>query len=207
MKSRSFKLFMLIIICVLALMNGSNLAFAAAPPDQKYDEAVSVSGTNTVTYNGITYTSNNNSTVQIVECEQLSNYYASAGDLYSGKALANDSNFNMNPTFFQISSMSYGNNFKLNSMYYIASDYGDGYSINIEGLDGGKNGTRVAYAENIDMSASGSYGSGNYIVSLDNKISEPAGGEYGGILTFGSGWNDIDTILITNAAGNTKAVY
>ena len=192
---------MLYIISVLGIFNlQPNSVLAAAPSDQLFD-GKSISGVNSLVLDGIRYTTNN-STDSLYNGICVGGYdafclnYASADSTYySGHALTNDFSFSKAPTFFQISSEDLVNNFKLNSMYYIATDDGNGHKINIEGYDGD---TLVACVYGVDMGTSGSYGTGTQTITLANDINSQSDAEYGGLLTFGSGWTNIDTIRITN---------
>ena len=192
---------MLCIVSILGVFNlQPNSVLAATPSDQLFD-GKSLSGVNSLVLDGILYTTNNNTDslyngICVGGYDAFCLNYASANSTYySGHALTNDFSFSKAPTFFQISSEELVNNFKINSMYYIATDDGTGHKINIEGYDGD---TLVACVYGVDMGTSGTYGTGTQTITLANDISSPTDAEYGGLLTFGSGWTNIDTIRITN---------
>ena len=192
---------MLYIVSVLGIFNlQPNFVLAATPSDQFFD-GKSLSGVNSLVLDGIEYTTNNNTDslyngICVGGYDAFCLNYASADSTYySGHALTNDFSFSKAPTFFQISSEEQVNNFKINSMYYIATDDGTGHKINIEGYDGD---TLVACVYGVDMGTSGTYGTGTQTITLANDINSQSDAEYGGLLTFGSSWTSIDTIHITN---------
>ncbi|WP_054750288.1 leucine-rich repeat protein, partial [Ruminiclostridium josui] len=200
---------MLYIISILGIFNlQPNSVLAAIPSDQLFD-GKSLSGVNSLVLDGIRYTTNNNTDslyngICVGGCDAFCLNYGSANSTYySGHALTNDFSFSKAPTFFQISSEDLAFNFKINSMYYIATDDGTGHKINIEGYDGD---TLVASVYGVDMGKSGTYGTGIKTVTLENDINSQEDAEYGGLLTFDSGWTNIDTIRITNN-NNGGSVY
>ena len=192
---------MLYIISALGVFNlQPHSVLAATPSDQLFD-GKSLSGVNSLVLEGIRYTTNNNTDslyngICVGGYDAFCLNYGSANRLYySGHALTNDFSFSIAPTFFQISSEDLVNNFKISSMYYIATDDGTGHKINIEGYDGD---TLIAGTYGVDMGTSGTYGTGTQTITLANDINSQSDAEYGGLLTFGSGWTNIDTIRITN---------
>ena len=188
---------MLYIISILGVFNlQSNSVLAALPTDQLF-EGKSLSGVNSLLLDGIRYTTNNNTDslyngICVGGYDAFCLNYAGADSTYySGHALTNDFSFSKAPTFFQISSENLVNNFKINSMYYIATDDGTGHKINIEGYDGD---TLVAGVYGVDMAISGIYGAGTQTITLANDINSQSDAEYGGLLTFGSGWTNLDIV-------------
>jgi pectate lyase len=65
-------------------------------------------------------------------------------------------------------------------------------------IEGFKNGSVVVSVSSIDFTALNTYGSGNSAVVLSDATS--SGG--GGLLSFGSAWNDIDTVRFTSLVGS-----
>ena len=193
-----------VMLCIISVLGifilQPNSVSAATPSDQLFD-GKSLSGVNSLVLDGIRYTTNNNTDslyngICVGGCDAFCLNYTSANSTYySGHALTNDFSFSKAPTFFQISSEDLVNNFKINSMYYIVTDDGTGHKINIEGYDGD---TLVASTYGVDMETSGTYGTGTQTITLVNDINSKSDAEHGGLLSFGSGWTNIDTIRITN---------
>lgn len=207
LKKRQAKILILLYsVCFLVVIGlFPSSVFAATPADQTFDSNEDVvDGVNTLQLDGIEYSTNNNNSgsgniIAVVGCTALVTNPANAmiSPYFSGNALTNDLGFSAEPTFLRMSSLDLANNFKMHSMYFLISDFGAGTSINIKGFDGGANGTLVKEVNGIDVSQPSIT---TETVDFVRDIYDNANGEYGGLLTFGEEWTEIDTILITNSS-------
>ena len=163
----------------------------AAPQDQDFDAVTPGyvdNGGNSYTLNGVVYS---------VDVGQTDIYVGTglSGTTYYEGSSSNEIAFNVSDvspyiTCFQFSASDLNNNFSLNSLSaeVIGSASGNTQAgtYTITGLDDGNEVTSAV----VNLEQSGTYGDITY-----TKISNSAGGS----LTFGSSWNNIDTVRFTNS--------
>ncbi|AXT44790.1 MULTISPECIES: DUF4347 domain-containing protein [Chromobacterium] len=175
----------------------------AVPASQNFDSGSTTSnGTSSLSLGGVTYSTSSGGQVEVVDVDD---YYAEHFTGFQGKAILNNyaGSTNVAITYFQFSSTSLADNFKLNSLVANAFDTAGTFAqqFTITGYDGGSGTTATITVTGFDFTTSGTYGTGNMAITYVKN----AGGSYNaGTLTFGSGWDNIDTVRFTATDG--KAV-
>ena len=98
--------------------------------------------------------------------------------------------------FFELSAIDLANNFKLKSLVFNALDFQAGLasSMYMTAYDGGFNATPLQQIV-IDLTRSGTYGSGDWSVTY-TRISADLNA---GLIVFGKGWGNIDAVRFTSA--------
>ena len=98
--------------------------------------------------------------------------------------------------FFELSAIDLANNFKLKSLVFNALDFQAGLasSMYMTAYDGGFNATPLQQIM-IDLTHSGTYGSGDWSVTY-TRISADLNA---GLIVFGKGWGNIDAVRFTSA--------
>lgn len=191
---------------MLALGCPANL-LAAPPADQNFDSVtLTEGGNNTTSYTvgGITYSDNGPATVETYD---VSSYWGVTFTGHTGGAIiANYSgDLSTSITYFKFSSSDLANDFRLNSLAAMANEMQSSYvyavKYKVEGFNGGSSGTLVASVPEIDLRTSGTYGTGNSAISYARTAEFGGDAGNGGILTFGSAWDNIDTVVFTATDG------
>ncbi|PKM39731.1 MAG: hypothetical protein CVV03_12535, partial [Firmicutes bacterium HGW-Firmicutes-8] len=199
-------LFVLIFIGVIQLSQIALIkkAYANAPADENFESrSYSANTTNSLVVGTLTFTTDgatNPSWDKLV----ITNYFvASEGSsqdvtYFTGNVIVNDYWGMFAPTMFQFGSTNQNNKFRMDSVYILATMLTSGRSsvIDIKGYSGGSGGTLKASATGLNLAASGTYGTITYSRTINVST------EKGGLLTFGSDWTRIDTIVINDYAGD-----
>jgi hypothetical protein len=178
---------------------------AAAPANENFEEVTATEGgnnTTSLTVNTLSYVTNGSGTV---ETYAVSPYWGITSANHTGKAIIANYNGTLNSsiTNFRFGSVTTTNKFRLNSLSAFANEIVSSYSyaviFNVQGYSGGIAGTLVVSANLIDMRTSNTYGTGNAAVvyARDASVASNAGNV--GTLTFGSAWDNIDTVVFTAA--------
>ncbi|OHY98660.1 cadherin domain-containing protein [Salinicola sp. MIT1003] len=162
----------------------------AAPQDQDFEGVatpVSSNGANTYTLDGVDYSEDTGGDIVIDTKDMTSNT-----DFASGNAIAFNVNSGTGTKYFQFSSSDLSNNFRLESLS--AEVWGSEGSVeNQYTISGYDDGVLKVSVSSVNFDLSQTYGSGNNAIDYSNT-SEAAGGA----LTFGSNWNNIDTVRFTS---------
>lgn len=195
-----------VLTAVILTLSGA-VKMLAAPASQNFDSLTATEGANGVasyTVGGVTYTVNGTGTV---ETYNILSYWGVNFPGFTNQAVIGNYNGDLNTsiTVFKFSSAVLTNIFKLNSLAAMANEIQSSYSYSIkykvQGYRGGTSGTLVASVAQIDMRTSGTYGTGTSAISYARTTAFDGSVGNGGILTFGSAWDDIDTVVFTVTDG------
>jgi len=196
MKSIRYKLFVIIFVCTLVLINGNCIVFAATPADENFDSYTNTTGSSNIYSAGLLNfeTTGDLAYVGVVGSGDFNGI--SLPGFFSSKVLSNDYLVNGTATSFSFSSVSTSNNFKLNS--FVACTYTGGTAIPVD-ITGYNNGTQVVKVTGIDLVAEADYYDSNAAdaVTVGNLVNDTGNGIYAAKLTFGSNWTEIDKVVIT----------
>ncbi len=199
------------VICILLLniimVYNTGYVYAEAPQDQDFQYHTTGGGSGSYTVGDLIFTTNDSVYIDVKKCEDLSleaaDIFTQNGTIegFSGSAICNDGFFSSNPTKFEFQS-AVGSAFKLESLYALISDMGGTSTmVDISGYNS-KNADIYVHVSGIDFTKPGTYGD----ITYTNNLNSPANGEYGGILTFGNSWYDIDRVVITDT-NTDQALY
>lgn len=186
---------------------GCSMNSWAAPADQNFDAATLTEGGNNATaytVGGVVYTVNGPATVETYDA---ASYWGVTFSGHTGRAIIGNylGSMSTSITFFRFSAADLANDFKLNSLAALANEMQSSYvyavKYKVEGFNGGASGTLVVSVAEIDLRTSGTYGSGNAAISYSRTGAFGGESGNGGILTFGSAWDNIDTVVFTVTDG------
>ena len=168
----------------------------AAPPSQDFENWPGTAGnnTNTLEIDGLRYAT---SSTGIIDVINVADIYGQTFPGFSGRAISNDpGGAGPGSNFFELSAIDLANNFKLKSLVFNALDFQAGLasSMYMTAYDGGFNATPLQQIV-IDLTRSGTYGSGDWSVTY-TRISADLNA---GLIVFGKGWGNIDAVRFTSA--------
>ena len=172
----------------------------AVPADQNFEGTSNNSNqTSSRTINNIVYSSNGAAWVDVLD--DVAIFLDAFPPNFTGRAIWNGhaGSTDSATTYFAFSSLNSNDKFKLNSLAANAHDDAAGaYLFTITGYSGGSGGTQIVQVTNFDFRFSATYGTGNSAI----VYSEVSSGYNGGNLSFGSAWNNIDTVVFTKISGS-----
>lgn len=179
-------------------------AYANAPADENFESrSYSANTTNSLVVGSLTFTTDGATNPSFDKLVIAHHSTASEGGsqdatYFTGNVIVNDYWAFYPPTMFQFVSTDQNNKFRMDSVYILATMLTSGGSsvIDIKGYSGGSGGTLKASATGLNLAVSGTYGTITYSRTIDIST------EKGGLLTFGSDWTRIDTIVISDYAGD-----
>lgn len=179
----------------------SSISYAnilVTPSNQNFDSALTINNTtNSLTLNGITYTTNGIGKPDVYGYTAFTNETITG---FSGNALFSDlgGSADSSITFAEFKTAD-GSDFKLNGLSASALDTAGSFPkiYTITGYAGGSGGTQVISVSNFDFGTTGSYGSGTAAISYTRTSTTYNAGTF----VFGSGWDHIDTVRFTSTGG------
>lgn len=182
------------VICIL-LLNGilaynTGYVYAVAPQDQNFDSLLAVSASGPYQIGDLIFNTDGIIDVRAWDALSYESGYGRTINGFSGMAMSNDPDLNKSPTSFTIES-AIERPFKLESLYALITDVGSSTKVDIKGYNGT---SERVHVEGIDLTKSGTYGD----VTYTNNVCNSVDGEYGGLLSFGDSWYDINRVVITD---------
>ena len=167
----------------------------AAPPSQDFENWPGTAGnnTNTLEIDGLRYAT---SSTGIIDVINVADIYGQTFRLLRPGHLERPGGAGPGSNFFELSAIDLANNFKLKSLVFNALDFQAGLasSMYMTAYDGGFNATPLQQIM-IDLTHSGTYGSGDWSVTY-TRISADLNA---GLIVFGKGWGNIDAVRFTSA--------
>ncbi|EPR11818.1 Calx-beta domain-containing protein [Ruminiclostridium papyrosolvens] len=197
--SKTFKRISMV-ICILLfnviLAYNTGYVYAEAPQDQDFDplSAVSVNGP----YQIGDLNFNTDGIIDVRGWDALSYEFGYGRTIngFSGMAISNDPDLNKSPTYFAFES-AIERTFKLESLYALITDVVSSTQVDIKGYNGSLECVNV---KGIDFTKPGTTTYGD--VTYTNNVCNSTDGEYGGLLSFGDSWYDINRVVITHTNTN-----
>ena len=209
MKPIRYKLSIAFVLLFMAIFSVS--AFAETPKDEDFNYT-GISGSQPLELGNIKYSSDATNVNTVDAHDNFGTTFSTPGttdSLFADYVIVNDGNMDGSSTRFSFESKDWSNDFRLVSFAICAhtiDGWIDGRKINIKGYN--DNVVVAELNESIDLAIGETYGvsetPGTEVV-YDLLYKNEPGGEafYGGKLTFGSKWSNVDKIEITSADGNT----
>lgn len=174
----------------------------AAPPSQDFESwNRSPNGSAVLLLDGLKYRTDGGSVIDVTDAMD---YFGETFTGFSGKVLL--SNISGNPstgsTFLEFGSQDLANNFALKSLTINAFDNASGFAQKyvISGYDD-SSGTNALVQISIDLTTSGTYGTGDWAITYTKGSSTYSAGT----LVFGSAWGNLDTVRLTANNRNRPA--
>ena len=167
----------------------------AAPPSQDFENWPGTAGnnTNTLEIDGLRYAT---SSTGIIDVINVADIYGQTFPASPAGPSRTTGRAGPGSNFFELSAIDLANNFKLKSLVFNALDFQAGLasSMYMTAYDGGFNATPLQQIV-IDLTRSGTYGSGDWSVTY-TRISADLNA---GLIVFGKGWGNIDAVRFTSA--------
>ncbi|HEX2924678.1 MAG TPA: Calx-beta domain-containing protein, partial [Ruminiclostridium sp.] len=220
------KVFLSIFIVLFTLIIGykTGYVYAEAPHDQNFDDVTGY-GVGSCQIGDLNFITDDNLSIEVKGSDALS-YAASdainaGGNIagFSGSGICNDNSFSSNPTKIGFECANGSSTFKLESLYALVSKISDSStSVDITGYHV-SGGSKEVYAHiaGVDFTKPGAtqyIDDAGYPVTFSGNVNSDTAndgyGEYGGLLTFGSDWYDINRVEFTRfdpVSGTNKVLY
>ncbi len=186
-------------------------AWAAAPPDQNFDAITPQSSANTsnpsITFDSIVYSTDASS--DELRVDSIAAITANLPTLGSGNGITSAWVGDPSTTFFKFASVNNVDDFKMVSLR--AEIWGGGSNTSELYTIGGYNDGSLVVSAVVNFTADGTYGSGSSAIVYDRQTtpaeeSSSSNSANAGLLTFGSGWTNIDEVRFTIADGKYLTV-
>ena len=166
-----------------------------SPPSQDFENWPGTAGnnTNTLEIDGLRYAT---SSTGIIDVINVADIYGQTFPASPAGPSRTTGRAGPGSNFFELSAIDLANNFKLKSLVFNALDFQAGLasSMYMTAYDGGFNATPLQQIV-IDLTRSGTYGSGDWSVTY-TRISADLNA---GLIVFGKGWGNIDAVRFTSA--------
>ncbi len=186
-----------VVICILLfnimMVYNTGYVYAEAPQDQNFDSVAAGSSSGTYQVGDLNFTTDTG-IINVRGWDALSYEFGYGRTIngFSGMAISNDPDLNTSPKFFAFES-TIQRTFKLQSLYALITDMGSSTKVDIKGYNGS---SERVHVDGIDFTKPGTTEYGD--VTYTNNVCNSTDGEYGGFLSFGDSWYDINKVVITD---------